>query len=304
MNIKVGDISLKPLPDSLSVQSPQKIAQIELPDIKDVFQDFGPGPKRFYLTSIFKKKYGGITQALTLDEIKNKGEEIIFALGSEASWKVRIRNFNFNYLRRGNIRYTLDMVEVSEPEPFVFMPQPELYGPDRMLAYITALKLKAKGFSLMNALANVHNAIWQIIDALSNIKDIIRGIRRLTELPYDQLNLLKFELGLIGLQCEIIRAEAQMILDTPQRNYSAAEEMLKFVYQYAQMIQNESGFMYTSANAIPKKEQTYIVMGNDTLMSISMDFFGSYARWSDIAGANNIIDPTSIEVGQSLLIPE
>ena len=304
MNIKVGDVSLKPLPDSLSVQSPQKIAQIELPDTQDVFQDFGPGPKRFYLTSIFKKKYGGITQALAMDEIKNKGEEIIFALGSEASWKVRIQNFNWNHLRLGNIRYTLDMVEVSEPEPFVFTPQPELYGPDRMEVYIAALKLKARGFSLTNALASVHNAIWQIIDALSNIKDIIRGIRRLTELPYDQLNLLKFELGLIGLQCEIIRAEAQKILDTPQRNYSAAEEMLKFVYRYAQMIQNESGFMYTSANAIPKKEQTYIVMGNDTLMSISMDFFGSYARWSDIAGANNIIDPTSIEVGQSLLIPE
>lgn len=304
MNIKVGKTSLKPLPDSLSIQSPQKIAQIELPDTQDVFQDFGPGPKRFYLTGIFRNKHGGIDQALALDEIKRKGEEVIFAIDSDASWKVRIQNFNFDLLRRGNVRYTLDLVEVSEPEPFVFMPQPELYGPDRMMLWIAKLKIKAKGFSLRNALAKVHNAIWKIEEALANVKNFVRGIRRLTELPYNQLNLLKFELGILGLQCEIIKSEAKKILDSPKRNYSAAEEMLKFVYQYAQMIQNEAGFMSTAANAIPKKEQTYIIKGDDSLMSISMDFYGSYARWSDIAGANDITDPTVIEVGQELLIPE
>lgn len=304
MNIKVGDTSLKPLPDSLSIQSPEKIAQIELPDTQDVFQDFGPGPKQFYLTGIFKNKNGGITQALALDAVKSKGEEIIFSIDNTASWKVRIQNFNFDLLRRGNVRYTLDMVEVSEPEPFVFMPQPELYGPDRMDVIIASLKLKAKGFSLTNALANVHNAIWKIEEALSDIKNIIKGIRRLTELPYNQLNLLKFELGLIGLQCEIIMSEAKKILDAPQRNYSAVEEMLKYVYQYAQLTKNESGFMYTAANAVPKKEQVHIVTGNDTLMSISLNYYGSYVRWSDIAGANEITDPTVIEVGQELMIPE
>lgn len=304
MNIKVGDINLKPLPDSFSVQSPEKIAQIELPDTQDVFQDFGPGPKKFYLTGIFKNRTGGISQALVLDAVKSKGEEIIFSIDNTASWKIRIQNFNWDLLRRGNVRYTLDMIEVSEPEPFVFMPQPELYGPDRMDAYIASLRLKAKGFSLTNALANVHNAIWKIEEALTNLKNIIRGIRRLTELPYSQLNLLKFELGLIGLQCEIIMAEAKKILDAPQRDYSAAEEMLKYVYQYAQLTKNESGFMYTAANAVPKKEQTHIVNGDDTLMSISIDYYGSYARWSDIAGANDITDPTTIEVGQELMIPE
>ncbi|MGB3341330.1 MAG: LysM domain-containing protein [bacterium] len=304
MNIKVGNTNLKPLPDSLSIQSPEKIAQIELPDTQDVFQDFGPGPKRFYLTGIFKNKNGGLTQALNLDAVKNQGEEIIFSIDNTASWKVRIQSFNFDLLRRGNVRYALDMVEVSEPEPFVFMPQPELYGPDRMDVIIASLKLKAKGFTLTNALANVHNAIWKIEEALSDIKNIIKGIRRLTELPYSQLNLLKFELGLIELQCEIIMAEAKKIIDAPQRNYSAVEEMLKYVYQYAQLTKNESGFMYAAANAVPKKEQVHIVTGNDTLMSISLNYYGSYVRWSDIAGANDIMDPTTIEVGQELMIPE
>jgi|GEM_PF-2008164 len=304
MNIKVGDTKLKPLPDSLSIQSPQKIAQIELPDTQDVFQDFGPGPKKFYLTGIFKNKDGGITQALALDEVKRKGEEIVFSIDKDASWKVRIQNFNFDLLRRGHVRYTLDMVEVSEPEPFVFMPQPELYGPDKMLLYIAALRVKAKGFSLRNTLATIHNALWKIEGALSNVKNLIRGIRRLTELPYAQLNLLKFELGLIMLQCEIIKKEAKEILDAPERDYSDSEEMLKYVYRYAQMIQTQAEFMNASACAIPKKEQVHIVMGDDTLMSIAMQYYNSYARWSDIAGANDITDPTTIQVGQELSIPE
>jgi len=304
VNIKVGDISLEPLPDSLSIQSPQKIAQIELPDMQDVFQDFGPGPKRFSLTGVFHKKNGGIKQALRLDAVKQAGEEVTFAINSDASWKVRIQSFNFDYLRRGNIRYVIEMSEVSEPKPFVFTPQPELYGPDKMAAYLAKLKIQAKGFSVLNALATVHNAIWKIEGALAKVKNIIRDIRNLVELPYNQLNLLKFELEIIGIQCEIIKAEAKKVLDAPARNWTASEEMLKFVYQYAQMIGNELGVMLRAAQSIPHQEQTYIVQGDDTLMSISLYFYGNCNRWSDIAGANGIIDPTTIEVGQELVIPE
>jgi hypothetical protein len=304
MNIRIDDIRLDPVPDSLSIQSPQKIAQIELPDMQDVFQDFGPGPKRFYITGIFRKKDGGITQALAIDEVKRKGEEIIFSIDSDASWKVRIQQFNFDMLGRGHIRYILDMIEVSEPEPFVFMPQPELSGPSRMDTYIAAMKVKAQGFSLTNALAIIHNAIWKMEETLKRVKDMLQSVRHLAELPYNQLNLLKFELGLILLRCDIIEVEAKRILDSPQRDFSEAEEMIKYVYQYVQLIRNESQVMYVAAQVSSKKEQTYIVTGEDTLMSISMAFYGTYARWGDIAGANDIVDPTEICAGQELMIPE
>lgn len=303
MNVKVGNIKLEPLPSSLSVQSPQKIAEVELPNTQNVFQDFGPGPKRFSLSGIFRSADGGIKLALAMDETKRKGEEIIFAIGQDASWKVRIQQFNFDVLRRGNIRYSLDLVEVSEPEPFVFVPQPEIYAPDRMQAWIALIKLQAKGFELQGALAQVHNAIWKLEESLAKIKNMIRDIRELAELPANQLNLLKFELGLCLLQCDIIKQEAKKILDAPQRNYSAAEEMIKYLYQYIQAIANEGGVMYTACLAVPKKEQTYTVRDDDTLQGISVKFYNTPNRWSEIAAANDILDPTQILVGQELEIP-
>lgn len=294
MKIKIGGTTFSPVPDGLTIVSPQKIAEIQLPDIQNVFQDFGPGPKRFTVTGVFEKKDGGLSQALALDEVKRKGEEVIFAIDKDFSWKVRIENFNFNLLPMGHVRYSAEMVEVSEPKPFVFTPQPELKGPDKMDMYVALLRVKAKGFSLL----------WKLEGALAKVKEIIRGIRRLSELPYDQLNLLKFELGVIGLQCAAIKAEAKRILDSPQRNYSALEEMLKWVYQYVQLIEGESEFLLTAANAVPKGEQTYVVKGDDTLMAISLAYYKTAGRWTDIAAANKIIDPTTIQAGQELLIPE
>jgi len=303
MNVKIGNIVLDPVPDSLAVQSPQKIAEIELPNMQNVFQDFGPGPKRFSLTGILRSRDGGIDLALQLDETKRQGEEVIFAIDGSVSWKVRIQQFNFDVLRRGNVRYSMELVEVSEPEPFVFMPQPEIYAPDRMAAWVALLKAQAKGFQLQGALAAVHNAIWKLEETLSKIKNRVRAIRQLVELPYNELNRLKFELGLCLLQCDLIKQESRKILDAPQRNYSAAEEMLKYVYQYCQLITNEAGVMYTAARMVPKKEQTYIVQEEDTLQAISMKYYKTSNRWTDIAGANDITDPTTIAAGQQLLIP-
>jgi len=303
LNVKIGNTNLNPLPDSLTVQSPQKIAEIELPHTQNAFQDFGPGPKRFSLGGILRASDGGIKLALAFDETKRKGEEVIFAIGQDASWKVRIQQFNFDLLRRGNIRYTMDLVEVSEPEPFVFMPQPEIYAPDRMQAWIALIKLQAKGFELRGALAQVHNAIWKLEEGLAKIKNMIRDIRELAELPANQLNLLKFELGICLLQCDIIKQEAKRILDAPQRNYSAAEEMIKYVYQYVQAIATEGGVMYTACLAVPKKEQTYTVRDDDTLQGISVKYYNTPNRWSEIAAANDILDPTLIVVGQELEIP-
>lgn len=303
MNVKIGDITLDPVPDGLAMQSPQKIAEIELPNMQNVFQDFGPGPKRFTLTGILRSADGGLEQALALDDIKRKGEEIIFAIDRDASWKVRIQNFNFDLLRRGHVRYSMELVEVSEPEPFVFIPQPEIYAPDRMAVWVALLKVQAKGFRLQGALAAIHNAVWKLEETLSAIKNRVRAIRQLAELPYNELNRLKFELGLCLLQCDVIKQEAKKILDAPQRNYSAAEEMVKYVYQYCQLIANEAGVMYTAAKMVPKKEQTYTVQEDDTLQGISLKHYGTANRWTDIAGANDITDPTTIITGQQLLIP-
>uniref|UniRef100_A0A7C6A8Q0 LysM domain-containing protein n=1 Tax=candidate division WOR-3 bacterium TaxID=2052148 RepID=A0A7C6A8Q0_UNCW3 len=302
MIIKLGDFQFPKPPEDFSITSPQKTAHIELPEIEDVIQDFGPGPKQFSLVGIFSKKMGGIGLALSLDEIKNKGERILFSI-DRLSWLVHFQNFNFKVLRGGHCQYTIELIETKRPEPFIFVREPDTLGPDIMDFYIAQLKAQAKAFRLHNALAQIYNSIGKIDEYLANVRSILRDIRTLAELPMNLLNRLKFELSMILLHCEIIMAETKRLLTVPARTYSAFESMLSYVYQYVQGIFQEAGFMWTRANSLPNKEKTHIVTNQDTLQSISKQYYNTYSRWTDIAYANKIIDPTTIKPGDSLIIP-
>jgi LysM domain len=49
--------------------------------------------------------------------------------------------------------------------------------------------------------------------------------------------------------------------------------------------------------------QEYIVKAGDTLSAIAKRFLGANADWRDIARVNNITNPSSLQIGQKLLIP-
>ena len=49
--------------------------------------------------------------------------------------------------------------------------------------------------------------------------------------------------------------------------------------------------------------RSHTVQKGDTLWSISRQFYGSGARWKDIASANPGINPKRLKIGQSIVIP-
>ena len=59
------------------------------------------------------------------------------------------------------------------------------------------------------------------------------------------------------------------------------------------------------SNAIEAKPQfrTYTVEKNDSLASIAKKMLGSSARWTEIAKANEGLDPKKLRIGQSILVP-
>ena len=51
------------------------------------------------------------------------------------------------------------------------------------------------------------------------------------------------------------------------------------------------------------KEHTYTVSQGDSLWKISEKYYGDGFKWVDIAKANNISNPDSIEIGQKIAVP-
>lgn len=58
-----------------------------------------------------------------------------------------------------------------------------------------------------------------------------------------------------------------------------------------------------------KKQQrpegrTYVIQSGDSLASIAQDVYGDPTRWRDLARANDLREPYSLTVGESLRVPE
>lgn len=49
--------------------------------------------------------------------------------------------------------------------------------------------------------------------------------------------------------------------------------------------------------------QPYIVQSGDILFDIAQVYYGDGNQWQKIANANNITNPTTLQVGQQLTIP-
>ena len=58
-----------------------------------------------------------------------------------------------------------------------------------------------------------------------------------------------------------------------------------------------------SLPAPPPEEQSYTVVGGDTLSKIARQFYGDAAMYMKIAEANGLADPNKINVGQKLSFP-
>lgn len=59
-----------------------------------------------------------------------------------------------------------------------------------------------------------------------------------------------------------------------------------------------------SGNVLNNKAGSYEVVRDDSLWKIAMKKYGNGYAWGEIAKANNLKNPSSLEVGQKLILPE
>lgn len=71
-----------------------------------------------------------------------------------------------------------------------------------------------------------------------------------------------------------------------------------------QVTQQQQGTQETSATSSAQLPETHTVQDGETLWGISEKYFQSGYNWTDIANANSITSPETLEAGQVLSIPK
>jgi len=308
MLCKLGSYQFVPLPDGIDLEGAHKLAHLEIPDFPDVLQDFGPGPFSFTITGIIKASAGGLEQAIgELDAVRRDGNgPWLLSIGS-LSWPVLIAAPHYTRLRSGHCRYTVQCLQYAPPSDFVYVRAPELTGPDRMDFWLQQAIARAKAFNLQGAIARLYNKLSDIEQFISRVHRVVKDIQNLAELPAGLIARLRADLSLVQLYAFGAQTSALAILNPGSTSTSTSTSSLQdaaaAIYQYLQLLHTEAALMSSRAGALPTKDQTYLVCGQDTLQSISIHFYGSINRWQDIAVANKLWDPTLLAPGDILVIP-
>ena len=308
MLCKLGSYQFNPLPDGIDLEGAHKLAHLEIPDFDDVLQDFGPGPFTFTITGIIRASAGGLEAAINdLDSLRRvSASPCLLSIGS-LSWPVLIAAPHYTRLRNGHCRYTIQCVQYAPPSDFVYVKAPELNAPDRMDYWLQQAIARAKAFNLQGAIGQLYNRLDDIETYISRVRNNIVGIENLAQMPAGLIARLRADLALTQLMAEKAMTAALAILN-PQSSVltppsSPVQDAAAAIYQYVDLLHTEAGLMSNRAGALPIKDQTYIVCGQDTLPSISLKFYGTMDRWQDIAVANKVWDPSVLAAGQVLIIP-
>ncbi|HUU82607.1 MAG TPA: LysM peptidoglycan-binding domain-containing protein [Phycisphaerae bacterium] len=313
MLCKLGSYQFDPLPDGIDLEGAHKMAHLEIPDFDDVLQDFGPGPFTFTITGIIRASAGGLESAIgELDAVRRDGNGPWLLSIGQLSWPVLVAAPHYTRLRNGHCRYTVQCVQYAAPSDFVYIKAPELAAPDRMDYWLAQAIARAKAFNLQGAIGKLYNRLSDIEAYVSRIRNNIVGIESLAQMPAGLIARLRADLSLTQLMAEkalvtalaIINPGSDFATTTSSVALSPVQDAAAAIYQYVQLLHTEAGLMSQRAGALPIKDQTYIVCGQDTLQSISLKFYGTMNRWQDIAVTNRVWDPSALEAGDVLVIPE
>ncbi len=300
MIVKIGDIEIKPLPEVFSITSGQKLAVLEFPDGDTLVQNFGRRGRRISLSGLFES-YNALHNVIELEKLKDKGEELLFIAG-DFSTKVYIESFSWQQIRRGHIRYSLELVESTVQEIEIKTREPVVSPVDQARKEAASIRAELASHPEVDPLGEISRALWNIEQKLINIVDQIGYYTSLMDMPQRFLKMLEGHLGFVLNEIDVALTHVKDPMNADQFSMEA-EEIARKIMCFLREQQIKFRFMLSQVREIPPKDRHYRVQIGDTLQSISTKFYGTPSRWQDIAFANNIVDPSSIRPGDLLLIP-
>ncbi len=300
MNFRLGNIEL-PLPETISTTSGQYVVVFDLPDGQTVTQNLGPKTRMFQISGVLEAK-NALAYAEQIENLKRESRPVSLILGDIAT-EVHIEDFRWALIQRGHIRYSLSLVE-TERQPFEvqFIPLPSAPLEEARKAAEEAREMLQSHPSLdpMQALSR---ALWNIEQRLFALADTTAQYRSLIELPLRLLRMLEGHLTFVLTEFDVILTHLESVLNASDRFTVEAEAAARRVLCMLRGHKDKLLRVFQQVKAIPPTDRKYRVHVGDTLASIALKFYGSAARWQDIAVANDIVDPGDLTPGQELLIP-
>lgn len=297
---RLGDVEL-PVERGRTRQSEQ-MAWIEIPTARGAIgQDNGPGQREFELSGRWFKREGGIAQALVLDDLKENREPVVFQIDG-TSWMVRFLDSE-NDLVTGE--FTLSLREYEKPEQIVFEGR-ELENVGLSAEALALLRLKASAYWWRGIADRVFEWVTTAELQLASIREWLADGLDLATLPTSAVAQIRGAAGVVmGMMDSLIDA-TETLFDSSAEMYTEEEEVRKQALLLARQVRTRMALVAAACQAVPHREQTYIVQDGDTLPRIAARLNlsrGTEMDWVDVAIANAIEDPGALETGQVLTIP-
>ncbi|WP_027625526.1 LysM peptidoglycan-binding domain-containing protein [Clostridium lundense] len=97
---------------------PRVIAKLDIPGAPPIYQDMGEDEHTYAWSGVLQGD-NAEKDCNAILKLKEAGSEVKFLAGM-IDKKVRIREFNYSYVRSTYIRYSITLIEIqNEPQPFV-----------------------------------------------------------------------------------------------------------------------------------------------------------------------------------------
>ncbi len=295
--VKLGDLVLDPLPESIKIIGGSKVVVHEIPFGDPVVQHLGNSANEFEITGIFRRNAWAYRQKI--EDMRVRGESIPFQWDDFVT-QVYISSTSWDTIRRGGFRYKIKLVEVKrEGVDVYFVPQ---MATDITRAIAEAERIRAQLLAEHSAdpFGEIYAALTRLIIAMTEAVSLISQVSDWVHAPQTILDKVKDTASVIIEECDVIEGLVlRMTVDAPMRYEGLYEEILKLIHserdRYKELVNH--------IKSLPPTMKEYRVVAGDTLQSIAIKVYGTATRWQEIALANGIIDPTELEPGMVLKIP-
>ena len=297
--VKLGDIELSVT--AMGLDCGQYVSWLKMPVGKSVAQDWGPELEGFRV----RGWVANLAEKSRLVGLKAARKPVVFQI-DDNSYKVQCGMFRFEEDQgNGELDYELELTEVTRPRTLVFVAAAEMKAPRNMDLYLALLRLEARAFWWLGITDRVAGWIQEMAVQAVLILDLLGDVVRLTELPSAVLGQIRQASAVVVTKAESLIDLCGEELGKP-RKYSESEEGLKRALVAARQIRIEMAALVKACDVLPKANTRVVVEDGDTLVTLAarwnLEHYADVA-WYEIAAANGIEDPSEIQEGQELLIP-
>jgi hypothetical protein len=299
--VKLGGVELRV--ERIGLVSGQNVAWLSPAGAKALAQDWGPKGLEFRLEGWIPAARG-LAGFFELRGVQSRREPVALRI-DENSWEVQLTGVNGTEESGGEVSVDIACTEVGAPATLVFALGPELGAAEVSEEYLRLLRLRGQVFWWRGISERVAGWIGDAVAQVATIRGLLSEAVSLVELPAATIGNIRAAAQLCAAAMESVIAEVGDIFDGGL-SYTPDEEELKAALALAEGVRAQMALLSAACGAVPRAEDVALVEQGETLQRLAERLSAERGRdvdWVELARANGIEDPGTVEAGMEVVVP-